>query len=203
MRRTLAWLVWLCACADDPVTVGQSLEEPEVAYYAVGPGNVVRAVNRATTLCSDGTYAAECPIDGLAPDAPDLRAGLASGRLIVRGQLAGTLSVRAAWLGVLDPPPTDVDYLRITDTGILCVTAPCPSMHASLLNTSDGQDIAALDFSKSGARPDQVDAATAAEHGRGLLIAGYAYVVTGPAGALPGYVVTQLYLGVTLPLGSS
>lgn len=118
--------------------------------YPICGGFWVKRVNRATTRCADGRYAAECYVPELDLSAIGLNDqqdgvlvnSLEAGRALVRGRITtkvineqswGVLAATEGWLGQIEATPSG-DFLRARDSGIRCVRAPCPSIHVSLLN---------------------------------------------------------------------
>ena len=128
----------------------------------------VRRVNQATTKCADGVYRAECYVaetsyatalryDAIEHDFVEgrLRAGL----MLVRGSVAarsfgdlgnlGVLKVTEAWDAWTDQAPLGTLH-AVSSTGIVCLSAPCPTLKATQLNRSIAErqitdlDLAAL-----------------------------------------------------------
>ncbi len=152
-------------------------------------GWFVSRVNRQNLKCHDGRTAQECyvaEIDwsalGLHPDQLDgARAALQplfKGRLQTRGYGEagdwGVLQPFEQWAANSDQPADGV-FVKVTDSGIRCITTPCNSLHEAKLNASLEADIAALDFSSSGANEDEISKAYDALANDGLLVAGYRY----------------------------
>jgi len=166
-------------------------------------GYFVKAVNLTVTRCADGSYAPECYVPALdlsklalSADAERrVRDAVQYDRLLVRGAIHVDLQASEAWVAITKNR-ADGQFARVTGTGIVCVAAPCPTLHAGVLNTKGEQDLGGLDFSDL--PPQQADLAYAAlSDPRGILIAGKTTRITGPAGELPGYHVLQAYLHVT------
>ncbi len=112
-------------------------------------GYWIKRANRDTTLCADGSYAAECYVAsvdlasklGLAESE---LAGVDVSRLVVRGNpkvqtigsfKVGVLVASEAWYPGSDVEPTGTFY-KVTDLGIRCVKAPCFSLKADKLSYS-------------------------------------------------------------------
>jgi hypothetical protein len=75
---------------------------------------------------------------------------------------------------------------------------PVRRLHAAELNTKQGSDLAALDFSESNASPRQVEGALETLRQKpGLLGRGQGLRRHRPAGTMPGYLVHQFYLPVS------
>ena len=114
-------------------------------------GYYVKSVNQALTRCADGVFRKECHAFTLNTDAlgwtDDQKATFdeqfASGHAIVKGKLAsaaviGTtkgdvLTISEAWQGAALSQPKGTFY-SVKFTGIVCITAPCPSIGATALN---------------------------------------------------------------------
>jgi hypothetical protein len=200
------------ATAAAPVSDTPATSADDYGYVAVRPdpasrqgGLLAHSVNLTATLCGDGTYAPECRVAALDLKALDpapetekyIRTAAAEARLIVRGTLRDDLVVSEAWVAAGEATGAGT-FARVTSTGIVCVAAPCPSLHAAELNTKKGTDLADLDFSGTKASPRQVEGARETVREKsGLLVAAKAYQVTGPAGSMPGYLVQQFYLPVS------
>jgi hypothetical protein len=170
-------------------------------------GFFVDAVNQATLRCADGSRAAECYVFdldlsalGLSADqeatlrgSPDsfLLLGQIRPQRTVAGRL-GQLGVTEAWQGHDGITPSG-RFFRAHDDGIVCITSPCLSFSAELLNRSEPSfKLAEIDLSAVTDDPSaafaQLDAAD------GLLLAGRRTTVTGPAGRARGLSASEFYL---------
>lgn len=125
----------------------------------------VSRVNRSTTRCADGTYAAECyaaEVDytalGLSEDARDEFASSAvSGQAIVRARLRpktfgsfgslGELVVTEGWKAMTAAAPSGPFYLA-KDNGRVCVRAPCPHIDVTRLNYASSATIHTVGVSR-------------------------------------------------------
>jgi hypothetical protein len=101
-----------------------------------------------------------------------------------------------AWVGQ-GPGPASGVIAKIEDSGVRCIAAPCPSLREKKLNSSVQAAIADLGWDKSGATDEQIGAALDRMHTDGLIVSGYRYTVTGPAGEAKARSVTQFWLRVT------
>ena len=179
--------------------------------YPLCGGYWVARVNRSTTTCADGSRAAECYVSdvdlaslGLSDaEAAGVRGAL--GRAVVRGRLvsrtagsypAPALVATEAWTAPTDFVPVGV-FVHLRDRGVRCFTYPCVSIHEEKLNSSLTADIAAIDFSPSGATDDEIGAAHAALADGGLIVAGYRTTVTGPGGRARARTATAFYVRAT------
>jgi len=151
-------------------------------------GYYVKAVNQALTQCADGTYARSCHAVTLNTDAlgwsDEQRAkfeeAFAAGKALVQGNLAkgdiqgvkaDVLTTYTAWAGQTGRKPAGSFY-AVRDTGIRCITTPCPSLGAQLLNTSTPETNPDLDLSATGATQAQIEATGPALSTSGVFVAG-------------------------------
>jgi hypothetical protein len=155
-------------------------------------GYFVKSVNQPLTRCSDGTFKKECHAFTLNTEAlgwsDDQRAlfneQFASGKAVVRGKLAvgavpmsdtikgDVLTITEAWQGQALSKPTGVFY-SVKSTGIVCITAPCPSLGATPLNVPLAKTTNPdLDLAASGAGEEALAAAGQALFDTGILTAG-------------------------------
>lgn len=197
--------------------------EPEVADYFIvtGPdmrkcmspicgGHFVARVNTDVARCADGTWQEECHMFDVDLSALNLdksteekaREAIGNGVALVRGELekanvggpvlADVLVASEVWIGATGNKP-DGHFSRVDDTGIVCITFPCPTYVERSLNTNLVDDLDGVDLSTSGATIDQ-QAAGQAELASGLLVAGTHTVVTGPAGSMNALEASEFYL---------
>lgn len=154
-------------------------------------GYFVRRVNQAKTRCANGTMQPECYVAsiqltdiGLSPrEAADVRARLESGKVILKastyklrfaGWTLGVLKANEAWVGVTGSVPAGSFY-RVADSGIRCITTPCPMTRASVLNGSAYDDLVDVHLESTALPADSASLARAqTELGtdEGILVAG-------------------------------
>lgn len=154
-------------------------------------GLFVRAVNQKTTLCADGTRAAECYIASANlsalgfsdTEAVAFQDAFASGKALVRaamvrrrlsGRSYGELRASQAWRGASGATP-DGTFYRAADNGLRCITTPCPTTDARPLNVGSAYHVLSVDFSQTSPAADaqDQDAAVARMAGaEGVLFAG-------------------------------
>jgi hypothetical protein len=171
----------------------------------------VQAVNRQTTRCAEGSadacYVAE--IDGSAlgldeQQKASLDEALATGRAVLRGSVEdkefegfgnlGIFVAEEAWVAGSAAGEAFGVFTRVEDQGIVCITFPCISLHESKLNSRLSADIAELDLSPSGATEEEIAAAfQAAGTEGGVIVSGYRYTTTGPAGSAKARTVYQFW----------
>lgn len=162
-------------------------------------GLFVKRVNRQYTRCADGSWQKECYVAdvdwaalGFSDErAAELRAAASAGRVLLRGQVAakrhdsfGTLSMflpEEAWLAGSDHEPAGV-FVKVTMTGIRCITYPCPVMREAKLNSQLVANIAGLDYAFEPTEDELAAIDRGLASPNGLIVAGYRDYVTGPAG---------------------
>lgn len=173
-------------------------------------GFFVQRVNRLGTLCADGTRGAECYVMaldfsalGLAGEQID-RIEAAPEDVLLRGSLGsedtasgalGVLNVTEAWSGHAGVEPTGA-FLRVRNEGVVCITSPCPSFSAELL---DGPrvNVPIAEVELSGIGDDPRDAFTQLNEPDGLIVAGQPAIVRGPGGRALGVDASEYYVPVT------
>ncbi len=153
-------------------------------------GYFVARVNAAKTRCADGTYATECYVSALDFNTSGLSGSaqneatdfLTNGDGIVKGAFkalgapnAGiaSFSVKEVWKGATGATPSGSFY-RLADSGIRCVTTPCPSLKASKLNSAKVYDATGYALDKTSPKASAAaiaEATTAAATANGFLIA--------------------------------
>jgi len=181
--------------------------------YPLCGGVFVKAVNQALTRCADGSYQKECHVPAVDTSGrgwtDENRAAFdkafPQGLAVVLGNLSatldpvslqkvGTLVVQQGWLAQALNKPAGLFY-GLKNSGIVCITYPCPTITETTLNFPATRNIAGIDLAASGASPKQVDAGfQAVADGTGILGAGYHTVVRGPAGRDQQFVANEFYL---------
>jgi hypothetical protein len=139
-----------------------------------------------------------------AADEDSLRDAAEGGKAILRGKLSAVawnnttvneFKASEGWKGATGNAPTGSSF-RITSSGIVCITSPCPTLHEGKLNSSKETNIHDLDL---GASTDQalVDQALAAVHDTdGILVAGVHSSFRGPAGRGSKLKASEFYFRV-------
>lgn len=142
----------------------------ECAFPACG-GYFLDRLNASKTTCVDGARAEACytpELDwseaGLSADAQDQLQAAASRSsgdgvyAIVRGRFAkkggvapalGRFVVTEAWVAEGEGVADGV-FAKVTQNGVRCIAAPCPSLTERALNASRRADIAEVDFAAGG-----------------------------------------------------
>ena len=175
--------------------------DPRLCPSPMCGGWWVRRVNRATTVCGSGMVSPECyaaTFDFTGLDLTDeerstVEHALARGTALLRGRLVrGTLagpppsvklhvlSVTEIWLRY-GRAQTSGTVFRIEDNGVRCVRAPCFSLRASVLNTTQQRDVSSLGLAAAGASAAAVRRARAALEAAGVIVEGRV-VATGDGG---------------------
>ncbi len=172
-------------------------------------GWFVKAVNRASFRCPDGSVKKECYVGkesiGIAglSDAQiaEIRQAMQSSRILIRGRLLGIvdyglLFIDGAWLSVSAQSPSGI-FINVRDNGIVCVMDPCPSYDGTILNKYVVKSLAGYDLSEVEASDEQFELAREAIGSEnGLMMAGRFVEVTGPGGSAQGIAASQFYLKV-------
>lgn len=140
--------------------------------HASGAGYSLARVNRSTTVCANGTTKASCFAPSLdwsevaltaASQAKLVEAsGLTGDAALVRGRFAtkagvARFVVTEAWLSESHTVADGV-FAKVTNSGIECITTPCPTMKEHSLNNSFTANIAAIDWSYASLTDRQIDA---------------------------------------------
>ena len=185
------------------------------AFPACG-GYFVKAVNRALTRCADGTLQKECHVTTLNTsalswsdaDRTAFEKAFSSRQALVRGQLVAlkgstgvksdTLVITEGWAAQAGSKPLGVFY-QLKNSGMVCITTPCPTLTETTLNYPISQNIHGLDLAASGATPAKVAAGNQALASTGVIAAGNHRSVTGPAGQGLEFVATEFYLPFRIP----
>jgi hypothetical protein len=181
--------------------------------YPMCGGVFVKRVNNQKTRCADGAWAEDChavDVDlsalGLGEEQTwDVRYLFESGFGLVRGHLvevqteggiAHTLVATEAWAGQALVAPEGTFY-DVKNSGVKCVTFPCPSFSEKKLNThKKPAAIAGVDLAASGASDEAVGLGYE-QSVSGVLVAGTHVTETGPGGSMNALVASELYLEVT------
>lgn len=108
----------------------------------------------------------------------------------------GVLIINKAWIAATAQTPEGV-FVNVKNNGIVCITSPCPSFDAHILNRRIVKTLASYDLSLVGATDEQLLRANKAVNSdEGLPIAGRFVEVTGLGGIAQGIVASQFYLQV-------
>jgi hypothetical protein len=162
-------------------------------------GYYVSRVNRATTRCADGNYAAACYVAELNLSGLDLDAATTAeipgdtSTIVMRGFVGaktyanlgrfGNFRATEAWRAPAAGAdlPTGTFYI-VDDSNIRCFRAPCPSTRERKLNSAaNAKNITSIDLADAPGTDEQKWDALAETRSHGLIVAG---TNTGPANEL-------------------
>lgn len=182
-------------------------------------GAFYRLANATKTTCSDGTkqercYAASEDWESLGlgdvgmTKVSDAMNGL-GGEILVRATISkrdwgnglgkfAHLKAKEAWIPQGPNAATgDGPLAKVADSGVRCITFPCPSVNEKKLNSSAAASLAELGWHEANATDDQISTALDKMHTDGLIISGARYTVSGPGGSGKARTVTQWWLRAT------
>ncbi|CAN5385883.1 hypothetical protein BH11MYX1_BH11MYX1_54840 [soil metagenome] len=152
-------------------------------------------LNRSTTVCTNGASHSLCHVPQLDWSEANLSVGLQAKFLgaaapsqgvhaIARGRMASNrFVVTEAWVSETGTVAEGV-FAKVTDSGVRCITTPCPTMREHSLNNSYTANIAEIDWSYAGLSEHEVDGFNEeiiSQHG--TIIAGDRYNVSHTAKA--------------------
>jgi hypothetical protein len=177
-------------------------------------GFFIKQNNLKATPCLDGVFRNECYVSSI--DWSSLKLGVDklakvqnqnASRLILRGtivpvEFAGVgqfeeLRVKEAFIAATDAPAQGT-FVALKNNGIVCITTPCFSTEKLILNKPLFSQVSSIDLSQTGAKPEQIEAATTEIFGKGLIAAGRTKVVDDFNSTKRDvqFVATQFYLRV-------
>ena len=179
-------------------------------------GYYYRLANATKTTCLDNKKADKCyaaaedftatglnetmvqkVIENQGPHEVLMRATIGSKKYGKAGTFAH-INVKEAWLAQGPGPAAGAGPLmKIEDSGVRCITYPCPSLRDKRLNSSVSATIADLQWDRSGANDRLISQALDKMHTDGLIVSGDRTSVTGPGGEGKARSVTQLWLKAT------
>ncbi len=176
-------------------------------------GYWIDRVNASTTKCHDGRFQERCYVAtadfdrlGLGEAALDpVLSGMdGSGlqKVLVRGTIArktwsgvgvfGEFRPTEAWVGQ-GPNAPDGPFAMVEETGVRCITTPCPYFREKKLNSSATASLAEIGWEASGASEDAIAKAHGQIFTNNVVIAGDRYSVRGPGGRGNARTATQFY----------
>jgi len=174
-------------------------------------GYFVAKLNRQATRCLDGVQRRECYVADLdlsaleldEEEAREVRAGntIFLGELNPRGDFSsvGDLVAHGAWQAPTAGRGVGGIY-RVEDSGLRCVTSPCPALSKTTINTTERELIAGVELENARADTQVIKRGyEAIFSSQGLLVAGFKmiYKDAGPAGDAEVLVGTQFYVPVS------
>lgn len=121
------------------------------------------------------------------------RSALIQGK-VKRGTLStgSSLVAQSVWVGANNLPAFG-PYLTISSSGIMCITSPCPSFLASLINTSYSSKFHEVNFEKAELDREQEAKAWQEISTKGLVMTGVKYDYEGFAGPGIGIAATKVF----------
>jgi hypothetical protein len=171
-------------------------------------------VNASMTRCHDGRNAERCYVAeadfarlGLGEAAVDRAMGAGAAlrqRLLVRGTFGrvstpagvfGTFNPTEAWVGQ-GPNDPDGPFAKVEETGVRCITTPCPFFREKKLNGSATENLAEIGWDASGADEETIGKAIEQLFINDVIISGDRYTVRGPGGKGKARTATQFYTRV-------
>jgi hypothetical protein len=105
---------------------------------------------------------------------------------------ASTLVAQAAWTSPTKTTPVG-PYLKVSSSGIVCITTPCPYFTAQVINTTYSTNFHELTFEKAELDREQEARAWQAVSSGGLVLTGVQYVSQGQVGTGTGISATKVF----------
>jgi hypothetical protein len=177
----------------DNFTYYQVRRDYRRCMYPLCGGYFVSRVNRTYTVCADGSWQEECyvPVIDWEPSGlpeEDTYGLLASDKtVLLRGEMRttlienvegswGSLNVSEAWVGNTEGFIYGI-FTRVVDTGIRCITTPCPTLAEHKLNSVRSARLGELDLWDTGASDTEIEEAYNSiwAGDDGLIVAGVRY----------------------------
>jgi hypothetical protein len=118
--------------------------------------------------------------------------GLLRGTIKTNATKFSTLAVQAAWTSPNTNPPVGT-YLKVSSSGIMCITTPCPYYKADLINSLFSSNFDELVFDKAGLDKDQEARAWQAVAEGGLVLTGVKFESQGQTGTGAGISASKVY----------
>jgi hypothetical protein len=183
--------------------------DPRLCPSPMCGGIWLELLNRGATVCGDGAkqeecYAASADLSRLRADEKgrvQLQSLITEGRAVARGTLVrglvegfpelDTFVVSEVWPASSSLGRALGVFRRLRDSGIRCVTTPCFSVRAAVLNTARIEKVSSVDLSRTGGPRAERRRALNDVATTGLLAAGR--VVRRPNGGR-AFVATQFYV---------
>jgi len=132
----------------------------------------------------------------------ELEAILRSGQGLLTGNVVGlassanlasnTLVAQAAWTSPTKTAPVGT-YLKVSSSGIVCITTPCPYFTAQLINSTYSTNFHELTFEKAELDREQEARAWQAVSSEGLVLTGVRFISQGHVGTGTGISATKVF----------
>jgi len=124
---------------------------------------------------------------------------------LLRGDIApapddrgASLAVTQIWVaGSATGSTEDGVFTFVKDNGLRCITAPCPTITETRLNSNRSANIHEVDFSDSGADDAAQERAHSAVFDDGVIVVGYRYY---PSNRSKGRTANQFFTRAPVPL---
>jgi hypothetical protein len=183
--------------------------DPRLCPSPMCGGIWVDLLNTSATVCGDGArqdacYAASADLNRLRIDEKgrvQLQSLITEGRAVARGKLVrglvegfpelDTFVVSEVWTSSSSLARALGVFRRLRDSGIRCVTTPCFSIRAAVLNTARFENVSSVGLSRTGAPRHERRRALDDIAGPGLVAAGR--VARRPNGGR-AFVAAQFYV---------
>jgi hypothetical protein len=120
-----------------------------------------------------------------------LLAGIVSGH-VISPAATKTLIAQGAWTSPTKTEPVGT-YLKVTGSGIVCITTPCPYFTAALINSNYSTNFHELTFEKAELDSEQEARAWQAVSSGGLVLTGVRYVSQGQTGTGTGISASKVF----------
>jgi hypothetical protein len=176
-------------------------------------GFFVSRPNRTSTICGRGLTASRCYVDSLdfsgtampASVAQSYEARIRAGEsILLKGDIVpapddrgSSLHVTEIWVSGSETGVLDGVFVLVKDNGIRCITAPCPNLSETRLNSTRGATIDEVDFAASGADDETIGRASAGFFDGGVIVVGERYY---PNKHSKGRVANQFFTRAPVPL---
>ena len=154
-------------------------------------GYWVRSLNRSATRCSDGTLKSRCYVAEASFRATGGEPSIEANGIVVRGEIEssvyedfgelGRFVAHGAWIPASTAAARGAFFL-VGDNGLRCITEPCFSTDAELLNLGLRLTLSDLDLTHVSADDAELEAAAVALAARNLVVAGSLSLRSGTAG---------------------
>jgi hypothetical protein len=161
--------------------------------------------HRSSLLASNTIYVSKIDYKGLGlkpGQGRELEANLRSGQALLAGNVVdrptpgqektNTLEARAAWVS---PTKTQAigPYLKVSSSGIVCITTPCPYFTVKLINNTYTVNYDALIFDRAELDRDQEARAWQAVSSEGLVLTGVRFFPEQQTGTGTGISATKVF----------
>ena len=122
--------------------------------------------------------------------------GLLAGNVVSLASSANlatkTLVAQAAWTSPTKTGPVG-PYLKVSSSGIVCITTPCPYFNAQLINSTYSTNFHELTFEKAELDREQEARAWQAVSSGGLVLTGVKFISQGQVGTGTGISATKVF----------